>query len=69
MNPEPNHGLTFAQEIFLAIRRDGELIAVESQNGHIQRYVTKEAMKADTLSIFGADKAQQSQTKTEIIAQ
>lgn len=55
-NIEPNHGLTFSQENFLAIRKDGQLIAVEEQNGHITRYVTTEATRADSIGIFGADK-------------
>jgi len=58
--PESNNGLTFAQEIFLATRRDGKLVAIESQNGHITRYTTKEATKADTLEVFGLNKVQSS---------
>jgi hypothetical protein len=59
MNPEPNHGLSFSQEVFLTIRRDGELIAIEEQpNGHTLRHVTKIATRADSLAVFGADKPQ-----------
>ena len=53
---EPNTGLSFSHESFLTIRRDGQLIAIEEQNGRITRYITTEATKADSLSIFGADK-------------
>ena len=53
---EPNHDLTFSQEIFMAIRRDGKLEAVELQNGHIERYIVREASRSDSLEIFGADK-------------
>ena len=56
---EPNHGLTFAQENVMTIRRDGELIAIEMQpNGHIERYVTERATRANSFAIFGADKPQ-----------
>jgi hypothetical protein len=53
---ESNSGLTFSQETVLAIRRDGQLIGIELQNGHIERYKTSEATKTDSLEIFGADK-------------
>ncbi|MDE2233681.1 MAG: hypothetical protein KGJ90_06290 [Patescibacteria group bacterium] len=53
---EPNTGLEFRLETFLAVRRDGELIAIEEQNGHIIRYMTREATRTDSLQAFGADK-------------
>jgi hypothetical protein len=37
------------------IRQDGKLIAIELQNGHIERYTAEEAPRAKSLSIFGAD--------------
>ena len=56
---ESNHGLTFAQETVMTIRRDGELIAIELQpNGHIERHITERATRAKSLSVFGADKPQ-----------
>lgn len=58
MPPESNNGLTFAQETVMTIRRDGQLIAVELQNGHIERYITEEATRAKSLAVFGADKPQ-----------
>jgi hypothetical protein len=59
MTPEPNNGLTFTQESVLTIRRDGELIAIEIQNGHIERYITEIATRAKSMEILGADKVQQ----------
>jgi hypothetical protein len=58
MNPEPNHGLSFAQETVMTIRQDGKLIAIELQNGHIERYTTEQATRANSMQIFGADKPQ-----------
>jgi hypothetical protein len=52
---EPNNGLTFKQEIFLTIRKDGQIVAIEEQNGTIQRYKVELANKADTNEIFGVD--------------
>jgi hypothetical protein len=52
---EPNHGLSFAQETVMTIRRDGQLIAIEIQNGHIERYTTEEATRTKSLAVFGAD--------------
>ena len=57
--PEPNHGLSFAQENFMTIREDGQLLAIEEQvNGHVIRHATEVADRGKSLSIFGADKAQ-----------
>lgn len=56
MSTEPNTGLTFTQEIFLAIRRDGKLIAIEEQNGHITRYQTTVADRTASAEIFGTNK-------------
>jgi len=36
---EQNHGLTFQQEVVMTIRQDGKLVAIELQNGHIERVV------------------------------
>ena len=55
---EPNNGLTFQQETVMTIRQDGKLIAIELQNGHIERYTTEEATRAKSLAVFGADKPQ-----------
>jgi hypothetical protein len=55
---EPNDNLTFQQETVMTIRQDGKLIAIELQNGHIERYTTEEATRAKSLGIFGADKPQ-----------
>jgi hypothetical protein len=55
---EPNHNLTFAQEVVMTIRQDGRLVAIEIQNGHIERYMAEEATKANSLALFGADKPQ-----------
>lgn len=55
---EPNHALSFAQECFLTIREDGNLIAIEAQNGKLQRWITEEATRAKSLQIFGADRVQ-----------
>ena len=56
---EPNNGLTFAQEVFITIRQDGQLVAIEEQNGTIHRYMTSEATRSDSLKLLGADKVQQ----------
>jgi hypothetical protein len=58
MPPEANHGLTFAEEAVLCIYRDGELIAIEKQNGKLERWATEPATRSKSLQIFGADKAQ-----------
>jgi hypothetical protein len=57
MPPEANHGLTFSEEAVLCIYRDGELVAIEKQNGKLERWTTKECDRAASLQIFGADKA------------
>jgi hypothetical protein len=49
MPPEPNHGLTFQQETVMTIRQDGKLVAIELQNGHIERYTTEEATPASVV--------------------
>lgn len=53
---ENNHGLTFTREDVVCIWRDSELVAVEMQNGHIVRFMTREATKADSMSLLGLDK-------------
>jgi hypothetical protein len=53
---EVNNGLEFTKEVFMAIRRDGELVAVELQNGGIHRYSVKEATVVETEEIFGTNK-------------
>lgn len=60
MPPEQNNGLSFAQETVMTIRQDGKLVAIELQNGHIERYITEEATRAKSLVVFGADKPQSS---------
>jgi hypothetical protein len=55
---EPNHGLTFSQEVFLAIRRGGKLEAVELQNGHIERYTCEPASKTQSAELFSLNKVQ-----------
>lgn len=58
MRIEQNNGLSFQQETVMTIRQDGKLIAIELQNGHIERYTTEETSRAKSLAIFGADKPQ-----------
>lgn len=65
MPREQNTGLTFTQETVLAIRQDGKLIAVEIQNGHIERYACEEATRARSMAIFGADKPNTSRVVTD----
>lgn len=55
---EANHGLSFQQETFLTIRRDRELVGIELQNGHIERYACEPMSRAKSLEIYGADKIQ-----------
>jgi hypothetical protein len=55
MPPEANHGLTFSEEAVLCIYRDGELIAIEKQNGKLERWTTEPATRAKSLEIFGAN--------------
>lgn len=56
MPTESNHGLSFSQETFLTIRRDGKPEAIELQNGHIERYMVEPATRGKTLELFGADR-------------
>lgn len=56
MTPESNSGLTFTREDVVCIWRDNELVAIEQQNGHITRYMTREATKADSMQLLGLDK-------------
>ncbi len=56
LSMEQNSALTFSQEVFFTIREDGELVAIEEQNGHVTRFTVSKADKAATLKIFGADK-------------
>src|SRR5437762_12745156 len=49
MTIEPNHGLDVGQEIFMTIRKDGELVAIELQNGTLKRWVTEKADRENSL--------------------
>ena len=53
---EPNHGLEFGQEIFMTVRKDGELVAIELENGTLERWLTEKSSREGSLRVFGADK-------------
>lgn len=63
MPSEPNHGITFAQEVFLTARRDGELLFIEEENGHITRYAIQKTNRSISMQLFGADKPPRLQAK------
>jgi hypothetical protein len=59
MPVEQNHGLTFSREDVVLIYKDGKLVAIERQpNGHIERHMTKEATKADSMELYDLNKVQ-----------
>lgn len=58
MPVEQNNGLAYSLETVVCVRQDGQLVAIELQNGHITRYMTKEASRQDSLHLFGLDKVQ-----------
>jgi hypothetical protein len=47
--------LTFTQEIVVGIWREGELIAIERKNGHLERYMVQPASWGDTTALFEVD--------------
>lgn len=51
-----NTGLTFTQEIVLGIWKDGELVAIEHKNGHLERYMVSPASFGDSANLFNVDK-------------
>jgi hypothetical protein len=58
MPPEPNHGLTFESKEFLAYYIDGELVAVEDENGHVERYLTQPSSRHAWKELLGLNRAQ-----------
>lgn len=55
---EPNNGLTFQSKEFLAYYIDGKLVAIEDENGHVERYLTEPSSKHKWKVLLGLDKAQ-----------
>ncbi len=54
---EPNNGITFKRIDCRGIYIDGNLAAIETQNGKIERWTVKEANNTDSNKLFGLDKA------------
>lgn len=50
---DSNTGLEFGIDTFRTITRDGELVAIERENGHIERYITERSTNAKSNEIFG----------------
>jgi hypothetical protein len=48
--------LTFTQEIMIGVWKDGELVAIERKNGHLERYMVSPANWGDTATLYGVDK-------------
>lgn len=49
-------GLTFTLESMICYWRDGELVAVEAQNGIITRWQTQKMSRGQSLALFELDK-------------
>ena len=47
--------ITYTQEIFFCTYKEGELVLVEKQNGHIERYSTEPATRGKMMQIHGVD--------------
>jgi hypothetical protein len=60
----PDGTLTFHKELYTEIIRDGEVVAVYKQNGHLRAYKTEELTAAGFDKIVGADKPPQSPQKS-----
>ncbi len=54
----PESGITFTEETFICIRKDGELVGIESENGHITRYETIKTTRTKSREILGIDRVQ-----------
>jgi hypothetical protein len=49
-------GITVTEELFLAFRnQDGELLAVEQENGEITRHITEKSSSGKSARALGAD--------------
>lgn len=48
--------ITTKEETFICFFRDNELVAIEAQNGHIQRWSTEEMTRAKSRELFGVDR-------------
>jgi hypothetical protein len=51
----PENELTFTQEYFLCVRKGGELVMIEKQNGHIESYSVKPSTVGYRTKVFGCD--------------
>lgn len=52
---EVNHGLNFGIDTFICFYKDGELVAIEKQNGKIERWTTEPQTRGLSLTMFGVD--------------
>lgn len=50
--------LTFKRIDCIGIYRDGELVCIEEQNGHITRYAVTPCDRKKSMEIYGVDKVQ-----------
>ncbi len=53
-----DQGITYKRIDCIGIYRDGSLVAIEAQNGHIERWATKPCDRKTSMEIFGVDKVQ-----------
>lgn len=58
MPKEENHGLTFASKEFIAYYKDGELVAIEDENGHVERFLTQPSSRHQWKELLGLNRAQ-----------
>lgn len=50
--------LTATEEALIVFRKDGEIVAIERHNGHIERFSVEPMTRQKTLELFDAHRAE-----------